>query len=125
MIARMPLQLSYKLGRTVRKGKIARPGISTAWSQTRHVDEHHRQPSLAESPRELGGAADYLADGVHGRQPDNAFLQVNHDQGGNGIGFCERHVFPFGCVRLWVFAPVFARAVTRFASSQIARLTSC
>jgi hypothetical protein len=51
---------------------------------------------LAESPREPGNAIDDLRGGVHGRKTDNAFLQVNHNQGGDGIELCERHGFPFG-----------------------------
>ena len=39
----------------------------------------NRTKSLAESACELGRAADDLADGVHGRESSEAFLQVNHE----------------------------------------------
>jgi hypothetical protein len=82
------LQFRNKLGPIGReRSQIARSGVGPAWSCAGDVDENDRQPSLAESARELGGAFDNLADRVHGRQTDNAFLQVNHHQRSGRIEF--------------------------------------
>ena len=79
MVAGLLLQFRNKLGPIGRKRKLGPSGIRAARSRAGHIDENHRQTSLAESARKLGRSIDDLADRMHGRQTDNAFLQVNHD----------------------------------------------
>jgi hypothetical protein len=42
---------------------------------------------------ELGGADDDFSGRVHGRDADDACLQINHDQSRSGIEFCNGHGF--------------------------------
>jgi hypothetical protein len=51
----------------------------------------HRQAAPAESACEPRGASDDLVRGVRARQPNNAFLQIDHDQGRGVVEFGERH----------------------------------
>jgi hypothetical protein len=95
VIVGVPLQFRNQFGPIGWKREVGYSSVSAARSSAGYVDENDGQTSLAENARELGSAADDLAGRVYGRQTNNAFLQVNHDQGSDGIEFCERHGFSF------------------------------
>ena len=96
VIVRLLLQFGNKFGPIVRERKLARPGVSTARSHGRHVDENDGQTSFAESARKLGQIASTIsAVGMRSRNTDDTLLQVNHDQGSGGIERCDGHGLPF------------------------------
>src|SRR6202035_3419425 len=54
----------------------------SARRRTGDVDEHDRQPVLAEGVRQRAGALHDLAGWVYGGETDDPFLQIDDDEGG-------------------------------------------
>src|ERR1700734_569497 len=72
----------------------------------------------AERGRQLAGACHDLADGGHGRQAEDPFLQVDHDEGGDDIECGQRHgpLPDYGSTRRLMISPA-ANSVSRSRSS--------
>ncbi len=61
---------------------------------------------------------------MHGRRSNNAFLQINHDLGGDGIEFCQRLGFSLWLVDV-AHRRFFSQAISWHVSLQSARSTLC
>jgi len=74
----VPIQFRCKLSPIGRERRPGTSGVCAPRSSTRHVDQNDRHALFAEGAGELGGSINDLNSRMHGRQIDNAFLQVNH-----------------------------------------------
>jgi hypothetical protein len=87
VIAGVPVQFRDKFGPIGRKGKLGHSDVGAARRRSGYVDENDRQMLIPENTREAGRPADDFANRVNGGHSDDAFLQVNYDQGSGGIEF--------------------------------------
>src|SRR6202044_3385197 len=103
--------------------------VGTAGSASCHVDQNDRQTSLAERARKLRSSGNDVADRVHGRQTDNAFLQVNYDQSSGRIEVRDRHNFSLSVEacgpRAGLSLGRFSGRIIWLVSFESARSTSC
>ncbi len=95
VIAGVLFEFGNKLGPIGWEGEVARAEIGATRSGGGDVNENDRQTAFAEGSGELDGPVDDLRGCVYEGQADDAFLEVDDNEGRCGIELRERHGVPF------------------------------
>jgi len=94
MVLRLPVEFGDEIGPS--GGKLrGRPSLlGAARRAAGDIDEHDRQAAAAEGVGQGAGAFHHLVDRMRGGEGDDAFLQVDHDEGGYFCHLGEAIGFP-------------------------------
>ena len=94
MIVGLPIQFGQEFGPIGGRCNVGF-GLSAPRRAADYVNECDGKMTLSEGARQAGDPIGNFRGNVRGRHRDDAFLHVDHDQGGDRIelGKCHRYVF--------------------------------
>jgi hypothetical protein len=80
MVLRLPIEFGQEISPSGRKVRGSASLFRAARCAAVHIDEHDRQAVAAECIGQRAGVFHDFADGVNGREGNEAFLQVDDDK---------------------------------------------